>query len=125
MQQTGSPQEGSPDEEAQETPGQEGQESGKMSGDPSKVISTVQQALSGIAQAVQGAKSVPMEAQKHVENAMNEYNAFMKVMGSAMGVGMPDANQGSVGNQPAETAGRAGAVPAGQPTRPGARPMMG
>jgi hypothetical protein len=106
----------------QDADDQAGQDQGGQQ-DPSKVLSTVQLALNGIQKAVMGAKQIPPEAQKHLQMAVSEYNAFMKITGKAMGVQMPGEDP-SMGDQSADAQGNSSAVPADQPMRAGARPVM-
>lgn len=84
-------------------------------GSPTDILGQLLMPLSEVAKAVQGS-SLPKEAQMHIQNAVSEYSAGLKMISEALGVPMPDVagQQAQLGNQPEAVSGKSGAVPADQ-----------
>lgn len=96
----------------------------KPEGSPTDALSMVQEALFNVSQAVSGGNSpIPPEAQKHLQAALGEYNAFMQIAGEAMGLPMAKVGQGTMGPQGVEVAGSRNSVPADMPMGKGVKPV--
>lgn len=94
-----------------EAPAEQAQDQGGKN--PADVIMGMQKALAGMAQGLQGSP-LPPEGLKHLENAMNEYNAFVSIVGKSMGLDVGDQKeQPMMENAPMEAGGNKNAVPAG------------
>lgn len=88
---------------------------------PAAALGELQKALFQVNSAMEGTSAVPKEGLMHLKNAYTEYQAFMSIASKALGVPAPDMGGQSMGNQPAETQGMSGAVPAGMPSGKGIR----
>lgn len=96
-----------------EAPVDQAQQQDQGGKNPADVIMGMQKALAGMAQGLQGSP-LPPEGLKHLENAMNEYNAFVSIVGKSMGLDVGDQKeQPTMENAPMEAGGNKNAVPAG------------